>query len=63
VVDRLRREINGPMALGTHTLLLSVSLGASTLSRFADASQAIDEADHAMYADKRLRRRVTDQPL
>jgi hypothetical protein len=51
------------MALGTHTLLLSVSLGASTLSRFADASQAIDEADHAMYADKRLRRRVTDQPL
>ena len=63
VVARLRREINGPMALGARTLAVSVSLGASTLSRFADASTAIDEADQAMYVDKRLRRRSTDATL
>jgi diguanylate cyclase (GGDEF)-like protein/PAS domain S-box-containing protein len=61
VVDRLRRELSGPVAVGRDLIPLSVSLGASALNDFADTSAALARADKAMYADKELRRRATDR--
>jgi GGDEF domain-containing protein len=61
VVARLRSELSGPIAVGRSITPLSVSLGATTLETFTDASEAIERADKAMYADKALRRRVTDR--
>jgi diguanylate cyclase (GGDEF)-like protein len=61
VVARLRSELSGPIAVGRSITPLSVSLGATTLEAFTDASEAIERADKAMYADKALRRRVTDR--
>jgi diguanylate cyclase (GGDEF)-like protein/PAS domain S-box-containing protein len=61
VVARLRSELSGPIAVGRSITPLSVSLGATTLEAFTDASEAIERADRAMYADKALRRRVTDR--
>lgn len=59
VVSRLRTHLTGPVAVGSHVTELSVSLGASVLDA-ADTKVAFAEADRAMYADKRLRRRATD---
>jgi diguanylate cyclase (GGDEF)-like protein/PAS domain S-box-containing protein len=60
VVSRLRRELSGPVNIGADVVPLSVSIGASTLDALADASEALSRADAAMYADKELRRRVSD---
>ena len=62
VVERLRGQLSGPVAVGRDVVPLSVSLGASTLRDLADTSAALDRADRAMYADKELRRRATDLP-
>ena len=55
VVDRLRQQLRGPVAVGREITNLSVSLGASVLTE-GDAATAVARADQAMYADKQRRR-------
>jgi diguanylate cyclase (GGDEF)-like protein len=58
VVQRLRRVLEQPVAVGTERVDVGASIGALTLDDGGDVDGAIAEADRRMYEDKRTRRRA-----
>ena len=58
VVQRLRRVLEQPVAVGNERVDVGASIGALPLENGGDVDGAVAEADRRMYEDKRTRRRA-----
>jgi diguanylate cyclase (GGDEF)-like protein len=56
LVAQIRTELVQPYAIGPYALTIGVSIGVASTQEPIDAAQLIEQADQAMYADKRQQR-------